>query len=157
MAIVKIAAGEQLPLTAVMTPKRLQLLLQLLTSDTAVAVLSAEILCRVCSQEIEPFSNMLSAAISPLLDIVRQNPQPEARKVPLLFFAVSTLVRMCSVTDLAQQMVAQGGVPLLVAALNVAPAAVCQVWPEGLACKGDLKPQPQKAQTQDAGVRKCTL
>eukprot|EP00775_Hariotina_reticulata_P006803 gene6803-7019_t len=101
MAIVKIAAGEQLPLTAVMTPKRLQLLLQLLTSDTAVAVLSAEILCR--------------------------NPQPEARKVPLLFFAVSTLVRMCSVQDLAMEIVGKGGVPLLVAALNVAPAAVCQV------------------------------
>jgi hypothetical protein len=62
-----------------------------------------------------------------LLRVVAANLAPDSRRVPLLFFAISALVRMAAVPQAAAAVGQQGGLQLLVDALNVAPAAVCQV------------------------------
>ena len=69
-----------------------------------------------------------------LLDIIGSNAAPDARKVPLLFFAVSSLVRMASLPPVAQAVQQQGGLPKLVQALHVVPAAICQVGVQWRCC-----------------------
>jgi hypothetical protein len=162
---VKHAAAEHVPLAAVMQPKRLALLAQLLHAEPSVAVLAAEVLCRVCSQELQPWGSQLVKVVPDLLALVEQcsssssssrgsssagsssseatasssNSSAEVgdtegvelteqqQRLPLLFFAVSALVRMSSDSEVAAAVVACGGVPVLVHALRVSPPAVCQV------------------------------
>ena len=69
----------------------------------------------------------LLPAVPVLLRVVGANRAPDSTRVPLLFFAISALVRMAAVPQAAAAVGQQGGLRLLVDALNVAPAAVCQV------------------------------
>lgn len=66
-------------------------------------------------------------AVPVLLSLIDSNSAPKDGAVPLLFFAVSSLVRMASLPAVATAVRVQGGLPLLVAALDVVPAAICQV------------------------------
>lgn len=82
---------------------------------------------RVCGEtDLEIWSEALLPAVPILLSIIG-NAAPEARKVPLLFFAMSSLVRMASLPAVARAVQQQGGLPKLVQALHVVPAAICQV------------------------------
>jgi hypothetical protein len=182
-SIVKHTAAEHVPLAAVMQPQRLTLLTQLLQAEPAVAVLAAEVLCRVCSLELQPWGSQLARIVPDLMAVVEQCSSSSSRsssaggsssadeaqsisstaaggtasasssssstasgtadasqneeelmdvdaqkqRLPLLFFAVSALVRMSSDKEVAQAVVACGGVPVLVHALRVSPPAVCQV------------------------------
>jgi hypothetical protein len=145
-----------------MRPQRLSLLAQLLHAEPAVAVLAAEVLCRVFSQELQQYGSQLVQLVPDLLDVVAQcssscgsslpagilTPHPDdpadcvegssslpadeaeeqrQQRLPLLFFAVSALVRMSSARQVAEAVVRQGGVHVLVHALRVSPPAVCQV------------------------------
>lgn len=83
---------------------------------------------RVCGEtDLEIWSEALLPAVPVLLSIIGSNAAPEARKVPLLFFAMSSLVRMASLPAVARAVQQQGGLPKLVQALHVVPAAICQV------------------------------
>jgi hypothetical protein len=172
-SIVKLAAADHIPLAAVMQPQRLGLLAQLLHAEPAVAVLAAEVLCRVCSQDLQHYGSQLVQLVPDLLAVVEQcssscsssssaveetagreaastvasssssssdaQAENEASDhqqqcLPLLFFAVSALVRMSSDRQVAEAVVQRGGVPVLVHALRVSPPAVCQVSLVWCAC-----------------------
>jgi hypothetical protein len=162
-SIVKLAAADHIPLAAVMQPQRLDLLAQLLHAEPAIAVLAAEVLCRVCSQDLGHYGSQLVQLVPDLLAVVEQcssscscscssstsavsDPAADINSssssdaqawqdatehqkqcLPLLFFAVSALVRMSSDRQVAMAVVDGGGVPVLVHALRVSPPAVCQV------------------------------
>jgi hypothetical protein len=82
----------------------------------------------VCGDaDLEPWADTLLPAVPVLLSIIGANADPESRKVPLLFFAMSSLVRMATLPCVAAAVQQQGGLPKLVAALHVVPAAICQV------------------------------
>lgn len=84
--------------------------------------------CRVCGDtDLEPWVDTLLPAVPILLSIIGDNSAPDSRKVPLLFFGMSSLVRMATLPAVAQAVRQQGGLPKLVAALHVVPAAICQV------------------------------
>lgn len=96
--------------------------------DICFVLRTTELCCRVCGEaDLQPWADTLLPAVPPLLSIISSNTAPEARKVPLLFFAMSSLVRMATVPAVAQAVRQQGGLSLLVSALHVVPAAICQV------------------------------
>ena len=112
--------------------------------------------CRALdTAKLEEYASNLAPAIPYLLDVVRdyhyqqhrhrvkqqQQQQQQGQStaaaaaggggdgspVPLVFFAVSTLVRMTSCTALAKYIVYQGGVKALVPLLDPDTAPLCQV------------------------------
>lgn len=146
ISLVKLAAADQFPLAAMLAGDNLKLWQGLLVSDPQVAVLAAETLCRVCGQNLEPWTCQIAKLLPMLLHVVRykgaglgpalseesaptdagSNPGA-SKQVPLLFFTISTLVRLSGVEELALGIVRQGGVQDLVEALDVSNSAICQV------------------------------
>jgi hypothetical protein len=104
---------------------------QIYNNNTQVSCNCRPHVCRVCGDtDLEPWVDTLLPAVPILLSIIGANSAPDSRKVPLLFFGMSSLVRMATLPAVAQAVQQQGGLPKLVAALHVVPAAICQVRPQ---------------------------
>lgn len=139
ISLVKSAAADQVPLAFLMTHDNLKLWQVLLVSDPQVAVLAAETLCRVCSQDLQPWTGQITKLLPTLLHVVKYKgagPAAQAgstahpassKQVPLLFFTISALVRLSGVEELAAEIVRQAGVQDLVEVLDIRNAAICQV------------------------------
>jgi len=96
----------------------------------------AALACRLCGEPgLEFWSDALQPAVPVLLSTIHSNAAAGDGNVPLLFFAVSSLVRMATLPTVAQAVQRQKGLPMLVAALHIVPAAICQVGLDAMACQ----------------------
>jgi hypothetical protein len=102
--------------------------------EMGVAVLAAEVVCRVCDGDLDAHAPALYDLVPALLSLVRRHtPHPsmaaqlEGAALPLVFFSISALVRLTSSPRLARAIVEARGVTILTAVLTTQPSAICQV------------------------------
>lgn len=136
MQLVKVAAADQMPAAVVMSAQNLQVWQKLLLSEPQVAVLAAEVLCRVCGQDVKPWTSQVTQLLPTLLQVVRQKgcgpaeaggDENASKQIPLLFFCISALVRLSGTHEMAKQIVQQGGLEVVIEALTIDNPAICQV------------------------------